>query len=215
MPRKTAAERHRDSAPDPDTTWPPEGGELIDALIATQHPVRRRLYEILSVDGPANVGQLARRTGLAVGSVSHHLKRLHRAGFVEPAPDLGQDTRESWWRPVKRRLSWSSDHYLPGSVARDIADAAERNNLEHQTRTIAAWMRDRSTYRAPWRELGFSQDGVQRATAEQYAELQQALADVIDSWQERCRVDAAERPDADRMPVRTIVRAFPTVPGVQ
>lgn len=215
MPRKSAAERHADSAPSTETAWPPEGGELIDALIAVQHPTRRRLYEILIVGGPANVGQLAARTGLAVGSISHHLKPLHRAGFVEPAPELAADTRQSWWRGIRRQLSWSADDFLPGSVARDIANVAERNNFEHQTRTTAAWMRDRSTYPPPWNELGYSQDGIEHATPEQFAELQGRFGELITDWQERCRADVAEHPDVDRMPVRTVIRAFPTEPGAE
>ncbi|HEY9291643.1 MAG TPA: winged helix-turn-helix domain-containing protein [Microlunatus sp.] len=214
MTRKPAVERHLDSAPTPEADWPPSGGEMIDALIAVHHPARRRLYEILTVDGPANVGQLAQRTGLAVGSVSHHLKRLHRAGFVTPAPELARDTRQSWWRGVRRRLSWSADEFLPGSVARDIADVAERNNLEHHTRTITAWMRDRSDYPEPWDGLGVSSDSLSRATPEQFDELQQRLAEVVSEWQERCWADADERPEVERMPVRTILRAFPSDPGV-
>ena len=213
MTRKTAAERHLDSAPPEQADWPPSGGDLIDTLIAVHHPARRRLYEILVVDGSANVGQLAQRTGLAVGSVSHHLKRLHRAGLVVPAPELAQDTRQSWWRGVRRRLSWSADDFLPGTVARDIADVAERNNLEHHTRTIVAWMRDRSGYPAPWNELGFAHDSLDRATPEQFADLQQELGELLSRWQQRCRTDAEDHPDSERMPVRMIFRAFPSDPG--
>ncbi|WP_157683184.1 ArsR/SmtB family transcription factor [Microlunatus soli] len=212
MTRKTAGERHQDSAPATDS-WPPEAGAVIDALIAVHHPARRRLYEILTVGGPANVGQLARQTGLAVGSVSHHLKRLHRAGFVTPAPELARDTRESVWRGVRRRFSWSADDFLPGSVARDVADVAERNNFEHHTRTTLSWMRDRSTYPEPWNELGLSADNLVRATPEQFAELQAELDRVLHAWDQRCRDDARSRPDVERMPVRTIVRAFPSDPG--
>lgn len=186
---------------------------MIDALIAVHHPARRRLYEILIVGGPANVGQLARQTGLAVGSVSHHLKRLHRAGFVTPAPELARDTRESVWRGVRRRFSWSADDFLPGSVARDIADVAERNNFEHHARTTLSWMRDRSTYPEPWNELGLSADNLVRATPEQFADLQAELDRVVHDWDQRCRDDARARPDVERMPVRTIVRAFPSDPG--
>ncbi len=61
--------------------------------MAFHHPTRRWLAELLEIEGPASVGQLAARTGLAVGSVSHHLKALHRTGFIEPAPDLARDTQ--------------------------------------------------------------------------------------------------------------------------
>ena len=78
MTRKTANVRHQT---DTETSH-----ELIDVLIALHHPTRRWLLDLLLVDGPATVGRLAARTGLAAGSVSHHLKPLHRQGFIEPAP---------------------------------------------------------------------------------------------------------------------------------
>ena len=108
MTRRTAQDRHADSAP-ADSAWPPEGTALIDALVAIHHPTRRRLYEVLRAQGPCSVGRLVELTGLAPGSVSHHLKPLHRSGFVEPAPELARDTRESWWRGHQRSLSWSSE----------------------------------------------------------------------------------------------------------
>lgn len=212
MTRKTAVERHQDSTPGTER-WPPEGADVIDALIAAHHPARRRMYELLLVGGPANVGQLAQRTGLAVGSVSHHLKRLHRAGFVVPAPELARDTRESVWRGIRRRLSWSADDFPTGTVARDIADVAERNNFEHHTRTTLSWIRDRSGYPPPWNELGLSADSLIRATPEQFEQLQTELERIVHDWDERCRADARSRPEVERMPVRTIVRAFPSDPA--
>ena len=85
MPRKTADERHRNSAP----ATPPgseSGSELVDVLIAFHHPTRRWLLEVLGVDGPATVGMLAGKTGLAAGSISHHLKSLHRYRFHRSPP---------------------------------------------------------------------------------------------------------------------------------
>ena len=115
MTRRTAEERHRI-----------EQGvstELMDVLVALHHPTRRWLAELLWVEGPATVGRLAARTGLAVGSVSHHLKPLHQQGFIEPAPELARDTRESWWRTTPRNLSWSVEDFEPDSLGRRVAAA--------------------------------------------------------------------------------------------
>jgi hypothetical protein len=82
--RRTAAERHRDSAPQ-HAAERESRDDLVDVLMAFHHPTRRWLAELLEIEGPASVGRLAARTGLAVGSVSNHLKPLHRHGFIEPA----------------------------------------------------------------------------------------------------------------------------------
>ena len=142
MPRRTALERHTASTPtDTDGLGSETGHALLDVLTAFHHPTRRWLCELLAVEGPATVGQLARRTGLAVGSVSHHLGTLHRYGFVEPAPELARDTRESWWRSRPRQLSWDAADYGEGTVARRIASTAEAENFRHHVRASSGGSR--------------------------------------------------------------------------
>lgn len=212
MPRRSAADRHRDSAPSSDA-WPPSGDDVVDALIALHHPARRRLYEVLTMEGPASVGALARRTRLQPGSVSHHLKALHRTGFVEPATDLARDTRESWWRAHRRRFRWSADEYAEGTSARNIADLAERANFEHHNRATVAWMRARTGLPEPWCHLGNTYDNLVSSTPEQFAELEARLDALVTDWDRACRADAQKRPDAERRPVRFLARIFPSDPA--
>lgn len=212
MPRKTAAERHLESAPPESPSELPGGAALIDALLALHHPVRRRMFEILTNEGPATVGQLASRLEIAAGSVSHHLKPMHRAGFVEPAPELARDTRESWWRGNNRRLSWSSQDYSGGSFARQVADAAERANLEYLNAATVHWMRTRDELPPRWRE-GLAHDNFVRATPAQMEQLKDRVIALTDEWTREVRGDAEDRPDAERRPVRFIARIFPSEPG--
>src|SRR4051812_21439100 len=53
------------------------------ALAAMSHPLRRRLLDVLHLDGPATASTLAAQTGKAVGNVSHHLKVLAASELVE------------------------------------------------------------------------------------------------------------------------------------
>ena len=77
-------------------------------LAAMSHPVRRRLLDALTADGPSTVGMLAARTGQAVGNVSHHLKVLAQASLVEEVPSLARDRRERWWKVSAISRRWSS-----------------------------------------------------------------------------------------------------------
>jgi hypothetical protein len=209
MPRRTAAERHLDSAP------PPEGGpgsELADLLVAYHHPIRRWLCELLGLEGPANVGQLAARTGLAVGSVSHHLKALHRQDLIEPAPELARDTRESWWRLQNRPLTWSVDDFEAGSLGRRVAEAAEGENFRHQVRSVRAWLNQAGYDEPEWRQAAESVDTLAMATADQLDDLGDRLTRLIIEWHAECLADRETRPDAVRRPVRAIARAFPSGP---
>ncbi len=211
MTRRTAAERHRDSAPPaPPAEGAPE--DLLDVLMAFHHPTRRWLVELLELEGPSSVGRLAARTGLAVGSVSHHLKALHRHGFIEPAPELARDTRESWWRAVRRGLSWTADDFAEGTAARRVADAAEGENFRHQVRAVQQWLSRSRQVDESWRRAASSTDSVVPATVEQLSALQDRLGAVIEGWSRECLLDREARPEAERRPVRVIARAFPSGP---
>jgi predicted ArsR family transcriptional regulator len=211
MTRRTAERRHQESAPT-SSTGQESGDELLDVLMAFHHPTRRWLAELLEIEGPASVGRLAGRTGLAVGSVSHHLKSLHRQGFIEPAPELAQDTRESWWRSVRRPLTWSADDFETGTAGRRIADAAEAENFRHQVRAIGQWLGHTQQVDAEWRRAASSTDTVIPATRAQLGDLAERLRDVTEAWGRECLQDRDDRPGESRLPIRVILRAFPTGP---
>jgi DNA-binding transcriptional ArsR family regulator len=204
MPRKTADERHRI---EPDATH-----QLMDVLVALHHPTRRWLVELLWVEGPATVGRLAARTGLAVGSVSHHLKPLHQQGFIEPAPDLARDTRESWWRVTPRNLSWSADDFEPDSLGRRVADHAEVENFRYQVRAAQQWLKEMPDAPVEWRRAAGATDSLVNATVEQLADLHRRLGEVLSEWSSECMDDEQRRPDAVRRHVRTLIRCFPSKP---
>jgi DNA-binding transcriptional ArsR family regulator len=209
VPRRTAAERHLDSAPDSAEQTP---GDLLDVLIAIHHPTRRWLVELLALEGPASVGRLAARTGLAVGSVSHHLKTLHRNGFVELAPELARDTRESWWRAVRKSISWSPDDFASDATGRRVAEAAETEDFRHQVRAVRQWLARAGEADTRWRRAASSTDSVVFATSDELADLGRRLSATIHAWSDE-RLAEQDGPDeADRRPVRVIARAFPTGP---
>ena len=192
MTRRTAEERHRIEQ-DVST-------ELMDVLVALHHPTRRWLAELLWVEGPATVGRLAARTGLAVGSVSHHLKPLHQQGFIEPAPELARDTRESWWRTTPRNLSWSVEDFEPDSLGRRVADQAEVENFRYQARAIHAWLEEMDDAPAEWRRAAGATDSLVRATAEQTADLHRRLDAALRPGPRRSRPTSARGPTSYAVP---------------
>lgn len=211
MTRRTAAERHLDSAPRPIPERNPSE-ELAELLVAFHHPIRRWLTELLGVDGPANVGQLAAATGLAVGSVSHHLKVLHQQDLIEPAPELARDTRESWWRLKPRSMTWSVEDFDEGTLGRRVAQTAEVENLRFQVRAMQDWLRRAPGETAGWRTAANSTDTYVPATESQVRDFAERLSKLVHDWSAECMADAAENPDAERRPVRAIARVFPSEP---
>jgi hypothetical protein len=213
VPRLTAAERHLATSPaDVAVKGSESGSALLDALTAFHHPTRRWICELLSADGPASVGRLSGATGLAAGSVSHHLGVLHRYGFVEPAPELARDSRESWWRIRARDLTWDAVDFADGTVARRVAATAEAENFRHHVRAVQEWLVEGQHVDEEVRRAAVATDTFVPATLDQMRELSQRLTDMIVEWSAACRADALQRPHLDRVPVRASARVFPSRP---
>jgi len=208
MPRRTADQRHADSAPTAPLT---QQSPPATTLAALHHPVRAALHRILELDGPAPVGVLAARRGLAAGSASHHLKVLHRAGLVEPAPELARDTRESWWRGVPVRMTWSTEDFARGSADHAQAVAAERAVYAEQVAALDAWQRRRHGAGDPWARAGQASETSVMATHEQLQDLAHRLTEVLVTWSDECQADRKARPEAVRRPVLAFAHSFPDV----
>jgi DNA-binding transcriptional ArsR family regulator len=180
----------------------------IETLRAVHHPTRRRMIDLLHLHGPSQVGTLARELGEQVGSISHHLRMLERAGVVAPAPELVTDGRTSWWRLVESSMSWSVDDFADNAADRTQAKAAERLNLDHQLSKLAAWKRESERADPAWRGAAFSADFIALATPAELAELQDALVRTVREWQ-----DALPAGDgAAREPVFVFAHGFRSRP---
>src|SRR4051812_41469535 len=156
----------------------------IDKIAAMAHPVRRKILDLLSAYGPASVGSLARDAEQRVGSVSHHLKMLARAGLVEEAPELARDRRESWWRIVRASWSWSVADFDDDPAGRVVAEAAERDQLRGCVEKVHGWFDQRDEYDRAWRLAAFSTTSRLNLTAEELDELGRRLSDVMAAFAE-------------------------------
>jgi DNA-binding transcriptional ArsR family regulator len=186
----------------------------LDVLTAIHHPVRRRVLEHLHLNGPATVGMLAEGLGLQVGSVSHHLKTLERVGYVEPAPELARDRRESWWRGVSHQVSWSvTDFDDPTDVL--LATAAERENLQHHAGKVLGWLGERDGLPTAWVDAGFATEHWATATPDELADLSARVNELFASWAAGCEAAAAGEDDderARRTPVFVFAHGNPARP---
>lgn len=181
--------------------------EQIEVITAVHHPVRRRIVDFLSLHGPSQVTTLARALEQQVGSISHHLRMLERAGIIERADDPNGDRRTSWWQPVRRSFSWSVDDFSDSPADAMLAREAERVNISTQLQRLQAW--HRGSARLPeWGRAAFSTDTLTWATPEELATLSAALNATIDAW--RQGIDRAD--GADRRPVFVFAHGFPTAP---
>ena len=177
-------------------------------LAAMSHPVRRRLLDVLTVDGPSTVTMLAQRTGEAIGNVSHHLKVLNHAALVEEAAELARDRREKWWRVASLTRRWSSTSFQsdPASVA--VAEAAASLNLEHQVSKARAWLAQAETADPTWVDAAFSTDTWLQLSCDELKELSEQIIALLAGWRGRESLDDG----AERATVFLFARGMPAAP---
>lgn len=173
-------------------------------MSALAHPLRRRMLDALGADGPATVGQLAERTGQAVGSVSHHLKALAAAGLVHEAPELARNRRERWWCRVPT-LTWRGP---AGSAAEQAAlEAATDVAFSRQIELFNAF-RAKSDLLPEWSNAAFALDTWLQLTSAELEDLGAELATVLRRWRERDVPDDG----AERRSAFVFTRGFPARP---
>ena len=177
-------------------------------LAAMAHPLRRRLLDILRVDGPATATVLAERTGQAVGNISHHLKALAAAGLVAEAPELARDRRERWWRLVARTVRWSSRDFEDDAAAEAVQLAASSLNLERQVAHVRAHHAAGPDEQERWPTGPFSTTHWLRVTDAELAQFAQEVIALFGRWADR------EIPDdgAERGTVIAFAHGVPATP---
>lgn len=181
--------------------------EEIEAITAVHHPVRRRIVDYLGLYGASQVTTLARALDQQVGSISHHLRMLERAGIIERADDPSGDRRTSWWQPSRKSFSWSVDDFADSPADAMLARSAERANINSQIGRLSAWHRGPAPD-PEWSRAAFSTDSLVWASAEELRALSKALSGTIDAW--RRSIDSDD--GAQRRPVFVFAHGFPTAP---
>jgi DNA-binding transcriptional ArsR family regulator len=178
----------------------------IEVIAAVHHPARRRILDYLQLHDSATVGGIAAALDLQVGSVSHHLKTLEQAALVEPDAGATGDRRQSWWRAVSRSISWSTDDFT--GAERQLAEAAEVENLQHQLRRVIAWLSIRQGFDPAWVSAAFSTDQYVEASPAQLAELGRRINALLVDFAHDCKAN----PSDDQVPVFVLARGVPAQP---
>ena len=178
-------------------------------LAALAHPLRRRLLDVLRVDGPSTASMLAERTDQAVGNISHHVKVLAAHGLVEPAPELARDRRERWWRSATAALRWSTTDFADDPAAEAASLAASALGLQRQLDLTASWLQSDPSDSREWREAAFNTDTWLRLTPGELSRLNDEILETVDRYRDR---EGDSGDGDDRRPVFFLARGFPARP---
>jgi DNA-binding transcriptional ArsR family regulator len=175
-------------------------------IAAIHHPLRRRLIDLLGVNGPSTASRLAEATGELVGNISHHLKVLAAAGVIEEAPELAKTRRERWWRSARASYSWSIADAGGDPAGELVAETAEEANLTHHTTKVRQWFGLRSEYDEPWVRAAMATESWLTLTPERLEEFGARLGALIQEYAD----EPSEGEDAH--PVFVFAHAVPARP---
>lgn len=181
--------------------------EEISVITAVHHPLRRRIYDYLLLYGTSQVTAIARALDSQVGSVSHHLRMLERAGIVERAEDPTGDRRTSWWALARRGLSWSVEDFADSPADALLAREAQRQGIRMQIERLQRWHRRRGDPAVAAYDAS-NTETTAWASPDELRDLSDRVVALIREWQSSIDLGDGQQ----RMPVFFFAHAFPTEP---
>jgi len=181
-----------------------------DAMRALAHPLRLRILDELSINGPLTASGLGERLAESSGATSYHLRQLEKHGLVREVTAKG-NARERWWERRPGSISTPEPHEFPPGSAERLAT----NLIENE------WNRSREAHFHEFMDEGYDVFGQEwldagtvdtinlRLTREQLRQLVLDLDVVL--WK---YIDAYKTtPTAGSRPVQIHLNAFPLVRG--
>lgn len=141
------------------------------AMKAFAHPLRLRMFSLLSTGGPATATRLAERLGENTAQTSYHLRQLERHGLVEEDASLGKG-RERWWRAASFSLPRPE-----GASAGPVKSVLHRAMVEERAELLRAWFAEGGP--PEWVSAALEQSTTVILTAGELAALNRELQEVI------------------------------------
>ncbi|PYC68050.1 transcriptional regulator [Streptomyces tateyamensis] len=147
------------------------------SLRALAHPLRMRILDLLTDQGPATSARLAEQLGENTGTVSWHLRHLAEHGFI--TEDTGRGTRrERWWQRSGRQLVFNSAELALDPATAEALSSYKRHYLERTFQRAAQALAQPLT--GDWLGAGNMSDwGDVRMTPDQLKALSAELLAVI------------------------------------
>ncbi len=166
-----------------------EQGRTLDAgaLKALAHPLRVRIYDLLSERGPQTASTLAKLIGETSGATSYHLRALAAHALIREVPDRGT-ARERWWERPKGRINLPGPDQATTPASRAAAQIVTAEFMQLRQRTLMEYL-NRPVAEAPsgWEDAGLVMTTTLDVTAEQMTALKQELTALVDAAIERYR----------------------------
>jgi DNA-binding transcriptional ArsR family regulator len=170
------------------------------------HPLRVRIFDILSQYGPQTASSLAEHLGESSGATSYHLRQLAKHELIREVAGRG-NARERWWERVPGGVTLGPDELgdpSPAAEESSMAILAEYNVLRQQEIT-RYFTRDIVTTDRDWRLASVYSTTNLTLTSEQLREFNERYHALVDEFVERFRDTHTE----GERPVMMHLTSFP------
>ncbi len=175
------------------------------AMRALAHPLRVRIYDILSQYGPQTASSLAVRLGESSGSTSYHLRALAQHDLIREVEGRGT-TRERWWERPVGGVSFSSPEAMKTPAGRAATQLVMNEFFrQRQNQLLEFAERGLVSETERWQEGSLISTASARLTPEQSKELTLRIMAIIDETVDAYRHQTGE----DVRPVTIRADVFP------
>jgi DNA-binding transcriptional ArsR family regulator len=163
-------------------------------LKALAHPVRMAIVELLSLSGPLTATELADRLDESPANCSWHLRKLAEHGFVEEAG--GGKGRQRPWQVPGLGFTWDDTEPTPeqhraAQALTDVMMGRAMDRMREAHRRLPEEPEE-------WQQATSGGESVMWLTAEELAELNAALGEILQRHVERL-TDPEARPPGSRL----------------
>jgi DNA-binding transcriptional ArsR family regulator len=150
------------------------------ALRALAHPLRVRIYDILSQYGPQTASSLAEKLGESSGSTSYHLRALAKHDLIRECDDRGTG-RERWWERPVGGISFANADAMKTPAGRAATQIVMTEFFRNRNEQLLRFVNDGILSAGKeWENGALISTATARLTPEQSKELSTRIMALID-----------------------------------
>jgi DNA-binding transcriptional ArsR family regulator len=162
------------------------------ALRALAHPMRVKIYDILSQYGPQTASSLAERLGESSGSTSYHLRALAKHDLIRECEDKGTG-RERWWERPIGGVSFANPEAMTTPSGRAATQLVMNEFLRNRNDQLLDFVNHGIAGEVDvWQDGTLISTATTRLTAEQSKELTLKIMALIDDAVDKYRNQTGE-----------------------
>ncbi len=181
----------------------------LESLKALAHPLRVKIFDVLSTYGCFTASGLAERLGESSGATSYHLRQLEKHGFVHEVEGRGVG-RERWWERTPGGISLGTNEAKKTSAGREASQLIIREWSSNRERNLSQFLeRGFDELSTEWVEASLVSLSNVFVTAEELAEFTSRYMAMVDEFADRHR----NQKTPGSRPVQIQFHAFPVIDG--